>query len=224
MAPARDSSGKLVLLLRDDASGAGLRRHEEGADAAREERRHDLPDTSQPTAAKGYTLIKGAELFTLDKELAALRDPDARRRGDPGAGRRAGGRAAADAALRRGEEPVRADQRRRRSSRDNGRGSFVSAGDARTSSSPAGRRYIGFRNFGEARRRPAVPDAVPEDLRLDVRLRDDHGARSRSRSVSSSRSRSTRRACASSASTARRSIVPWAMPGLPRPARLGRAC
>ena len=74
-APARDSSGNLVLLLRDDASGAVYVGTKKGLTPLAKSDVTISPDTSQPTAAKGYTLIKGAELFTLDKELAALRIP-----------------------------------------------------------------------------------------------------------------------------------------------------
>ena len=74
-APARDSSGDLVLLLRDDTSGAVYVGTKQGLTPLAKSDVTISPDTSQPTAAKGYTLIKGAELFTLDKELAALRIP-----------------------------------------------------------------------------------------------------------------------------------------------------
>ena len=62
MAPARDADGNLVLLLVDEATGKTLRRHEGRAEADAEERRA-RSTTSAITAAKGYTVDQGHELF-----------------------------------------------------------------------------------------------------------------------------------------------------------------
>ena len=125
------------LLLRDDATGAVYVGTKKGLTPLAKSDVTISPDTSQPTAAKGYTLIKGAELFTLDKELAALRIPT---HGD--AAIQAQGVAQAvelQPTLRYDarEEPVRADQRRRRLHRQRPR--LVRQRQA-TSSSLAGRR------------------------------------------------------------------------------------
>ena len=74
MAPARDSSGKLVLILHDEGSGKvyvgtpkGLTELPKSAVT--------ISSTGVPSAAKGYTLIHGAELFGLDQQLGAYRVP-----------------------------------------------------------------------------------------------------------------------------------------------------
>ncbi|HZQ16635.1 MAG TPA: ABC transporter permease subunit [Gaiellaceae bacterium] len=74
MAPARDSSGRLVLLLHDEGSGKvyvgtakALTPLPKGAVT--------IGATGVPTAAKGYTLIHGAELFALDRQLGAYKVP-----------------------------------------------------------------------------------------------------------------------------------------------------
>jgi arabinogalactan oligomer / maltooligosaccharide transport system permease protein len=68
MAPARDRSGNLVLLLHDDATGnvyVGTQK------ALTPVAKSDVTigPTGIPTAAKGYTPVKGAELFALDVQL-----------------------------------------------------------------------------------------------------------------------------------------------------------
>jgi arabinogalactan oligomer/maltooligosaccharide transport system permease protein len=74
MAPARDADGKLVLILRDDASGKFFIGTNDGlepiaaGDVTAEE-------GGPITSAKGYKAIKGAELFTLDAQLRALTVP-----------------------------------------------------------------------------------------------------------------------------------------------------
>ncbi len=74
MAPARDSSGKLVLILHDEGSGKVYVGTEKGLT--------ELPrnsvkigSTGVPTSATGYTLIHGEELFALDRQLGAFRVP-----------------------------------------------------------------------------------------------------------------------------------------------------
>jgi arabinogalactan oligomer/maltooligosaccharide transport system permease protein len=68
MAPARDENGDLVLILRDDESGRYFVGTTEGA--------KPLPKSAVTaeeggpiTAAKGYTLVQGSELFSLDQQL-----------------------------------------------------------------------------------------------------------------------------------------------------------
>jgi ABC-type sugar transport system permease subunit len=73
MAPARDDSGKLVLLLSDEDTGATF--------VGTHERLQPLPKGDVTvtadgiTGATGYNLVKGNELFTLDKELSAYTIP-----------------------------------------------------------------------------------------------------------------------------------------------------
>jgi arabinogalactan oligomer / maltooligosaccharide transport system permease protein len=144
-APARDSSGTLVLLLRDDDSGAVYVGTKKGLTPLAKGDVTISPDTSQPTAAKGYTLIKGAELFTLDKELAALRIPT---HGD--AAIQAQGVAQAVEL----QPTLRYDASKNAFVRisdgavftDNGRGSFVNGKDELE---PGWKTYIGFHNFGK---------------------------------------------------------------------------
>ena len=113
-APARDKDGHLVLILRDDTSGAVFVGTQDALKPLAKSSVKVDPDTSIPIAAAGYTLIKGAELFSLDKQLSAFDSPDDRRRRDEGAGRPQRCRAPSDAPVRRRARPLRADQRRRR--------------------------------------------------------------------------------------------------------------
>jgi arabinogalactan oligomer/maltooligosaccharide transport system permease protein len=74
MAPAHDSSGKLVLLLHDPATGKVFVGTPKGLT---ELTKSDVTigPTGQPSAAKGYTLVKGAELFALDQQLRTYKVP-----------------------------------------------------------------------------------------------------------------------------------------------------
>ena len=73
MAPARDADGKLVLILQDQVSQATFVGTDKGLTP--------LPKSAITTnalgiaSAKGYTIIKGPELFSMDKTLRALRVP-----------------------------------------------------------------------------------------------------------------------------------------------------
>jgi arabinogalactan oligomer / maltooligosaccharide transport system permease protein len=69
MAPARDGNGKLVLLLADDDSGETFVGTPKGLAPLRRASVHF--DDGLITGAEGYTVIKGAELFRLDRELTA---------------------------------------------------------------------------------------------------------------------------------------------------------
>ena len=73
MAPARDSSGHLVLILQDQVSGADFVGTEKGLTPLA---KSDVKATAVGiTAAKGYTIIKGAELFAMDRTLRAFKVP-----------------------------------------------------------------------------------------------------------------------------------------------------
>jgi len=74
MAPAKDASGKLVLLLHDETTGKvyvgtqkGLTPLPKGS--------YTLGSLGGPAAAKGYTLYKGAALFALDEQLRNFKVP-----------------------------------------------------------------------------------------------------------------------------------------------------
>jgi arabinogalactan oligomer/maltooligosaccharide transport system permease protein len=74
MSPARDKDGHLVLILRDDTTGNTY----VGTDKSLTpipKSSVKLDATTTPIAAKGYTMIKGAELFSLDRELSAFTVP-----------------------------------------------------------------------------------------------------------------------------------------------------
>lgn len=73
MAPARDADGNLVLVLQDQATQSVFVGDENGL--------KPLPKGSTTTnalgiaSATGYTIIKGPELFAMDRELRAFRVP-----------------------------------------------------------------------------------------------------------------------------------------------------
>jgi len=74
MAPARDGSGKLVLILHDDTSGAVYTGSKKSlTPLAKADVKVDA--SGVPTAAKGYKVIKGAALFSLDRELGSFTVP-----------------------------------------------------------------------------------------------------------------------------------------------------
>ncbi len=156
MAPARDSAGKLVLILHDDATGTVSVGTTKGLTP--------LPKSSVtvdssgiPTTAKGYTLIKGAELFTLDQQLGQLIVPTAN-----GAGIRAQGvrqavelrptlryDASRDAFVRISDGVV---------FKDTGRGAFAPANNPSNELEPGWKAYIGFHNFGKLINNPLYRD------------------------------------------------------------------
>jgi ABC-type sugar transport system permease subunit len=74
LAPARNSSGDLVLLLRDETSGKVYVGTKKGLTPLPKSD-VTLSEAGPPSAAKGYTLIKGAELFTLDQQLRTFEVP-----------------------------------------------------------------------------------------------------------------------------------------------------
>jgi arabinogalactan oligomer/maltooligosaccharide transport system permease protein len=73
MAPARDASGDVVLILQDQGSGATFVGTEKGLTPIP---KSDVTSNALGiTAATGYTIIKGAELFAMDAQLRAFRVP-----------------------------------------------------------------------------------------------------------------------------------------------------
>ncbi len=151
LAPARSSSGALVLLLHDEQSGKVYVGTPKGltelpkADVT-------IGETGQPSAAKGYTVIHGAELFSLDQQLRTFRVPTA---GD--ASIQPEGTAVA-VELR---PTLRYDGKTNTFTRisdgkvfhDNGLGSFVAG---KEELEPGWKTYTGFRNFGRIIHDPLV--------------------------------------------------------------------
>jgi arabinogalactan oligomer/maltooligosaccharide transport system permease protein len=153
MAPARSSSGDLVLLLRDDSSGAVYVGTKKGLEPLAKGDVTVSPDTGQPTAAKGYTVIKGAQLFTLDAQLRTFTVPT---KGD--AAIQPQGVAQAVEL----QPTLRYDEARNRFVRisdgtvfvDNTRGSFVSQKNPADALEPGWKTFTGFHNFGKLTTNP----------------------------------------------------------------------
>jgi arabinogalactan oligomer/maltooligosaccharide transport system permease protein len=154
MAPARDSSGNLVLILHDDASGKVYVGTTKGltplapSDVT-------VADTGQPTSAKGYTLVKGAELFSMDAQLHALIVPT-----QGNSAIQAQGVSQAVELEPTLHYDTAKDQFVRLSDgvvfKDNGKGSFVSAVNAKDELEPGWKTYTGFHNFGKLVNDPLI--------------------------------------------------------------------
>jgi arabinogalactan oligomer/maltooligosaccharide transport system permease protein len=74
MAPARDHAGDLVLILHDDASGTVYVGSKKSL-APLQKTDVKVDESGIPVSAKGYDLIKGAALFSLDRALANFTVP-----------------------------------------------------------------------------------------------------------------------------------------------------
>jgi arabinogalactan oligomer / maltooligosaccharide transport system permease protein len=151
LSPARDSSGKLVLLLHDESGGKVYVGTTKGLTALSKSS-VTLGPTGQPASAKGYTLIKGAALFALDQQLRTYEVPTT-----------------GDAAIQpQGtaigvelQPTLRYDSKRNVFVRitdgkvfhDNGLGSFVSGSEELE---PGWKTYTGFRNFSRIIHDPLV--------------------------------------------------------------------
>jgi arabinogalactan oligomer/maltooligosaccharide transport system permease protein len=68
MAPARDKQGRLVLLLRDEDTGAAFVGTPDGLQPLPKSAVRAGPNGI--VAAQGYALVKGSELFSLDRQLS----------------------------------------------------------------------------------------------------------------------------------------------------------
>ena len=155
MAPAHASNGSLVLLLHDESSGKVY--------VGTTKSLTELPKSSvtigptgQPSAARGYTLVKGAELFALDKQLASFAVPTT---GDASI-QPQGTSVAVEL-----KPTLRYDATRNAFVRisdgkvfhDNGLGSFVAGtGPNPEELEPGWKTYTGFRNFGRIIHDPLV--------------------------------------------------------------------
>jgi arabinogalactan oligomer / maltooligosaccharide transport system permease protein len=144
MAPARNADGDLVLVLANSDTGAKYIGSPDGLEALPRDAVKVNPDGLVVSAPAGYTLVKGNELFTLDKQLQDYTIPT---QGDS-AIRPQG----LDTALEL-QPTLRYDAAHDRFIRikdgvvfdDNGRGSFVSASGEEIE--PGWKTGIGFRNF-----------------------------------------------------------------------------
>ena len=147
MAPARDASGKLVLILHDDASGKVYAGTSKGLTPLS---KTDVKVDSSgiPVAAKGYKLIKGAELFTLDKQLAALNIPT---KNDASIQPQGTTQAIELRPTLRFDAQKNAFVRISDGTvfKDNGRGAFTAVNNPANELEPGWKAYIGFHNFGK---------------------------------------------------------------------------
>jgi arabinogalactan oligomer/maltooligosaccharide transport system permease protein len=152
MAPARDADGKLVLVLVDEEGGRTYVGSKDGLEP--------LPSSAvrlnaegEIASAQGYRLLKGAELFSVDRQLTALTVPTA---GDRAI--RAEGLDTAielEPSLRynaQQDEFVRIEDGV--VFRDNGRGAFVAANGQELE--PGWRTGVGLRNFDRMIHNPLV--------------------------------------------------------------------
>jgi arabinogalactan oligomer/maltooligosaccharide transport system permease protein len=159
MAVARTSSGKLVLLLHDQGKGGQVYVGTAKGLAPLAEGTYTLNDLGQPTAAKGYTLLKGAELFSLDQQLRSFKVPTT---GDSAIEPQGTSNAVeltptlrydptTDTFVRISDGKV---------FRDNGLGSFVAAHEAGQSGQaelqPGWKTHVGFRNFSQMIHDPLI--------------------------------------------------------------------
>ncbi|HEV8459868.1 MAG TPA: ABC transporter permease subunit [Gaiellaceae bacterium] len=151
LAPARNSSGDLVLLLRDETSGKTYVGTKKGLTVLPKSD-VTLSDAGPPSAAKGFTLIKGAELFALDQQLREFEVPTT---GD--AAIQPQGTAVAVELQPTLRYNPQTDTFTRISDgkvfRDNGQGSFVAG---KEELEPGWKTYTGFKNFGRILNDPLV--------------------------------------------------------------------
>jgi arabinogalactan oligomer/maltooligosaccharide transport system permease protein len=152
MAAADDASGKLVLVLVDEDTSKAYIGTRDGLKSIPSSSVQKTSDGTI-TAALGYKLVKGNQLFTLDKELAAFRVPTA--------GQSAIQPQGIDSAVEL-RPTLRYDESKDAFVRisdgvvfkDNGRGSFVSANGQELE--PGWKTSVGFRNFSRIIHDPLV--------------------------------------------------------------------
>ncbi len=154
-APARDASGTLVLLLHDETSGKVYVGTHKGLTELPKSG-VTLTSTGQPASAKGYTVIKGAELFALDQQLRNFDVPTT----DDAAIQPQGTSVAVELKPTLRYEPKHNDFVRISDGKvfyDNGLGSFVAGnGPNAEELEPGWKTYTGFRNFGRMLHDPLV--------------------------------------------------------------------
>jgi arabinogalactan oligomer/maltooligosaccharide transport system permease protein len=159
MAVARDGGGNLVLILHDQGKGGRVYVGTEKGLTPLANGTYTLNDLGQPTAAKGYTLVKGAELFALDQQLRSLEVPTT----GVSAIQPQGTSNAVELSPTLRYDP-KTDTFERLSDgavfRDNGLGSFVAApAPGQTQQAvlePGWKTYVGGRNFGKMIHDPLI--------------------------------------------------------------------
>ena len=156
MAPARDASGNLVLILREDPAGNVFAGTKKGLTAlAKSDVKVD--QSGIPVSAKGYELITGAALFSLDAQLKGFNIPT---KGDA-AIQPQGVRQAVEL-----QPTLRYNSARNQFVRisdgvvfkDNGRGSFVAADNSKDELEPGWKSFIGLGNFNKLATNPLYRD------------------------------------------------------------------
>ena len=154
LAPAKDSSGKLVLLLRDEGS---KKVYVGTTKSLTELPKSDVTISADGvfSAAKGYTLIKGAELFGLDQQLRSYNVPTT---GDASI-QPQGTAVAVELKPTLRYDPAKNEFVRISDGkvfRDNGLGSFVAGAGSAEELEPGWKTYSGFRNFSRILHDPLV--------------------------------------------------------------------
>ena len=145
MSPARDKDGNLVLILHEDTSGAVYAGTKKGLTPLPKSD-VEVDETGIPTSAKGFKLITGAELFTLDTQLRDLKIPT---KGDA-AIQPQGVRQAVEL-----QPTLRFDPQRNQFVRitdgvvfkDNGQGAFASVQNPKDELEPGWKAFVGVANF-----------------------------------------------------------------------------
>jgi arabinogalactan oligomer/maltooligosaccharide transport system permease protein len=156
MAPAHDRSGKLVLILHDDTSGAVYAGTKKSlTPLAKADVKVDA--NGIPVSAKGYQLITGAALFSLDRALTNFTVPT---KGDAGI-QPQGVRQAIE--LRPTLHYDAAKNQFTRISdgvifRDNGKGAFAQVGHPANELEPGWKAFIGIGNFKKLATNPLYRD------------------------------------------------------------------
>jgi arabinogalactan oligomer/maltooligosaccharide transport system permease protein len=152
MAPAKDASGKLVLLLVEDQSGKAFVGTRKGLEPLAKDAL-TLDETGLITGASGYTILKGEDLATVDTALADYVIPTS-----GSAAVRAEG---LDSALEL-KPTLRYDAKANTFTsidsgvvfRDNRKGSFLAAGGDELE--PGWRTYTGLHNFTSIAKDPLI--------------------------------------------------------------------
>lgn len=151
MAPSRNKDGALVMILRDDAGAvfAGTRK----GLTPLPKNSVQVDASGRPISAKGYTLIKGAALFSLDAELRDFNIPT-----HGNAALQPQGISAAVELRPSLRYDATKDEFVRLSDgvvfSNNGQGSFAVAGDPKNELEPGWRTYTGFHNFDKLATNP----------------------------------------------------------------------
>jgi ABC-type sugar transport system permease subunit len=152
MAVARSSSGNLVLLLHDQGKGGKVYVGTEKGLEPLAKGTYTIGPTGQPASAKGYGLLKGAELFSLDQQLRTFKVPTT---GVSAIEPQGTSNAVELAPTLRYDPKTNTFVRLSDGTvfHDNGRGSFAAGGQELQ---PGWKTYVGFRNFNQMVHDPLI--------------------------------------------------------------------